>query len=257
MHEIAALLGKPGAYALNSSYEWCCTSGVGVDPEAAFAFYRVLDWRRRGWAAIWWWLGSAAPQRFANITWLAMSVYDTALAAGSICGGDYQPPIASSVLSLPIEWVMRRIAVWRPCIAPSHLLRAKSSRPAKLRCESALLETPLCMPASSYWPESSPAKVALSSGPQIGEHCARCRRCMPTIGSRCRGAATIIAQLRASRAVEATLSVPLPGKNTPYQSGDSACRGNVSSERRMILQGWERSGRPGQLFLDINNPLEL
>ena len=31
--EIAALLGKPGAYALNTSYEWACKSGVGTDPE--------------------------------------------------------------------------------------------------------------------------------------------------------------------------------------------------------------------------------
>jgi len=30
---VAVLLGRPGAYALNTSYEWCCTSAVGPDPK--------------------------------------------------------------------------------------------------------------------------------------------------------------------------------------------------------------------------------
>ena len=43
---IAALAG-PGAYALNTSYEWCCTSGVGDDPEGGVRLlhtYRLPIW---------------------------------------------------------------------------------------------------------------------------------------------------------------------------------------------------------------------
>src|SRR5258708_933232 len=125
MHEIAALLGKPGAYALNSSYEWCCTSGVGIDPEGGVRLLRVLDWQQAGLGrnlVVAWQRGPAGD--FANITWPGYVGTITALAPGRFAAAINQPPIASSVLSLPIEWVMRRIAVWRSgALPPSHLLR--------------------------------------------------------------------------------------------------------------------------------------
>jgi hypothetical protein len=45
---IAAFATCSGAYALNTSYEWCCTCGVGGDPEGGVRLLRVLDWRQSG-----------------------------------------------------------------------------------------------------------------------------------------------------------------------------------------------------------------
>ena len=46
--QVAALLGKPGAYALNASYEWACTCGVGDDARGGVRLLRVLDWGQTG-----------------------------------------------------------------------------------------------------------------------------------------------------------------------------------------------------------------
>ena len=40
---IAAVVGRSGAYALNTSYEWCCTCGVGDDPDGGVRLLRVLE----------------------------------------------------------------------------------------------------------------------------------------------------------------------------------------------------------------------
>ncbi len=51
LDEIAAITARarrPGAYALNTSYEWCCTCGVGDDPEGGVRLLRVLDRDLRG-----------------------------------------------------------------------------------------------------------------------------------------------------------------------------------------------------------------
>src|SRR5206468_12577266 len=79
--EIAGLLGRRGAYALNTSYEWCCTSGVGDDPDGGIRVLRVLDWAQPG-------LGRnlvVASQHgpvgdFVNITWPGFVGVVTAMA---------------------------------------------------------------------------------------------------------------------------------------------------------------------------------
>src|SRR5687767_7372955 len=40
---VAEILGRPGAHALNASYEWACTSGVGADLRGGVRLLRVLD----------------------------------------------------------------------------------------------------------------------------------------------------------------------------------------------------------------------
>ncbi len=42
---VAARAGRPGAFLLNLSYEWTCTTGVGPDPSGNGArMLRTLDW---------------------------------------------------------------------------------------------------------------------------------------------------------------------------------------------------------------------
>src|SRR5689334_10808882 len=45
LEEIATLAGRRGAYLLNMSYEWACTSGAIADPtRGGNTLIRVLDW---------------------------------------------------------------------------------------------------------------------------------------------------------------------------------------------------------------------
>ena len=66
-----------------TAYEWCCTSGVGVDPEGGVHLLRVLDWQQAGLGrnlVVAWQRGPAGD--FANITWSGYVGTITALAPG-------------------------------------------------------------------------------------------------------------------------------------------------------------------------------
>lgn len=147
---IAALLPGTGAYALNASYEWCCTSGAGADPEGGIRLVRVLDWAQPG-------LGrnlvlarqSGPAGDFFNLTWPGFVGAITAMAPGRFALALNQPPMPHSGLTLLGDWALGRGRVWRSsALPPAHLLR--------LVCESctgygeakqALRETPLCIGA--------------------------------------------------------------------------------------------------------------
>jgi hypothetical protein len=51
---VAQTIGRPGAFLLNYSYEWGCTTGAAADGEGV-TLMRTLDWPfdGLGWAGLW------------------------------------------------------------------------------------------------------------------------------------------------------------------------------------------------------------
>jgi hypothetical protein len=148
--EIAALAGQPGAYALNTSYEWCCTCGVGDDPEGGVRLLRVLDWRQPGLghALVFAWQRGPASD-FANITWPGFAGVITAMAPGRFAVALNQPPMMSWHLTLPVDWLIGRIQIGRStALPPAHLLRQVCENCATYaEARRLLTDTPLCLPA--------------------------------------------------------------------------------------------------------------
>lgn len=147
---IAACLPGKGAYALNTSYEWCCTSGVGADPAGGVRLIRVLDWAQPGLGrnlVLAWQSGPAGD--FVNITWPGFVGVVTAMAPGRFAVALNQPPMPSRGLPLPLDWVLSRPPVWRsPALPPAHLLRLVCETAADYDAAKRLLsDTPLCIGA--------------------------------------------------------------------------------------------------------------
>ncbi len=153
--QINAFLKHPGVYALNSSYEWLCTTGVAPAPEGGMRMIRVLDWRMSG-------LGKAtvlAKQKgragpYINVTWPGFVGILTAMAPGRFSAAINQAPIRSwpSIppgLTLPFDWMRGRYAVWHSTtLPPAHLLRRVFDECSSYsEAKRMLMETPLCIPA--------------------------------------------------------------------------------------------------------------
>lgn len=260
LDEIGILLGKSGAYALNTSYEWACTSGVADDPRGGIRLLRVLDWRMAG-------LGRnvvVALQRgaagdFANITWPGYVGVVTAVAPGRFAVAINQPPRMSWGATPPVDWAIARAKLWRSdALPPSHLLRFVCETCATyLDAKRLLNEAPLCLPA-----------VFILAGVTPGEGCVIERapnraavREMPAaaanhwVGMALRGRARgrhsreRLAQMDATLAgnAEASLSAPIINRDTRLVALMKPGAG------RLLLQGWEH-GRPAtaELALDLS-----
>jgi hypothetical protein len=263
LDEIGGLLGKSGAYALNTSYEWACTSGVGDDPRGGIRLLRVLDWGLGG-------LGRnvvVALQRgpageFANITWPGYVGVVTAMAPGRFAVAINQPPMLSWGATPPVDWAIARARVWRSdALPPSHLLRHVCETCATYPDAKRLLtETPLSLPA-----------FFIVAGATQGEGCVIERapsgtaiREMPAaaanhwVGLNLRGRARgghspeRLAQMEATLAGDArtSLSAPIINRDTRLVAQMNPHSG------RLLLQGWEHSlPATAELALDLGTAL--
>jgi hypothetical protein len=147
---IAALAGRSGAYALNASFEWGCTCGVGAAADGGVRLLRALDWHQPGLGRtliVAWQRGPSGD--FANIGWPGFVGVVTAMAPGRFAVALNQPPMMSWGLTPPVDWLMGRVAVWRSrALPPAHLLRQVCETCASYdEARRRLVETPLCLPA--------------------------------------------------------------------------------------------------------------
>ena len=148
---VARILGRPGAFFLNLSYEWSCTCAVGPSAEGDQGrLLRVLDWPFEG-------LGRnlvAARQRgpagdWINLTWPGFTGSIQGLAPGRFAAAFNQAPLRRRSPSMILDWGIDRVGVWRGRgLPPAHLLRqvfeqARDYEEARRR----LSEAPLAMPA--------------------------------------------------------------------------------------------------------------
>ena len=94
---IAAVVGTPGAFLLNLSYEWACTTSATADPSGTGnRMLRTLDWPLRG-------LGrnvvvatmEGVAGIYKNVTWPGFAGVATAMAPGRFSGPSTNRPCAS------------------------------------------------------------------------------------------------------------------------------------------------------------------
>jgi hypothetical protein len=245
---IAAIAGRSGAYTLNTGFEWCCTSGVGEDPEGGIRLLRVLDWRPPGVGralTVVWQRGPAGD--FANLTWPGFVGVVTAMAPGRFAVALNLAPMTSWGLSWPIDWLAGRIGVWRSRALPAtHLLRQVCETcPSYEDALDALSRAPLCLPAFFTLAGSEPGQGCVVERTQN----AATHRALPTAVAnhwvdlaqpgRPRGIASRERQARMEDALAdggAWMIPPIINRDTRMVAVMNPARG------LMTVQGWEREG---------------
>lgn len=147
---ISARLGRPGAYFLNVSYEWGCTSSAGPSPDLRSArLMRVLDWPDRG-------LGRYIVAAHVNgdagswltLTWPGYTGVLQAVAPGRFAAALNQAPMENGVGLFALDWVVNRLRVWKqPHLTAAHLLRQVFERARHFaEAKAMLVETPIAVP---------------------------------------------------------------------------------------------------------------
>lgn len=117
---IADIRGLSGAYALNNSTEWACSSMVN-----GCRLIRTLDWPLHGMGgALTVTRHDAAPGAWWQATWPGFVGALTGMAPGRFAASYNQPPIRRSTGLWPVDWFLERLRVnRRSAIPPTHLLR--------------------------------------------------------------------------------------------------------------------------------------
>lgn len=151
LDEIAAAVGRPGAYFFSVNYEWGCTTAAKPAPDQKTArLIRVLDWRTAG-------LGEniiaadvdGAAGRYITLTWPGYSGVLTAMAPKRFAAALNQAPMRRSYGVFVLDWMQNRARVWRqPHQMPGHLLRSVFDEATDFAdARSRLITTPICAPA--------------------------------------------------------------------------------------------------------------
>lgn len=148
---IANEAGRNGAWLLNLSYEWSCTTGTGPDPSGTGnRMLRTLDWPLDG-------LGEtivvakfkSAVGEYFNVTWPGFVGVATAMAPGRFSAAINQPPFRKWTKSCWFDWIINRgRLLGRKATPPTHLLRQVFDTCATYdEAKQMLSETPLAIPA--------------------------------------------------------------------------------------------------------------
>ena len=144
-------IGRPGAFLLNYSYEWGCTTGAAEDRALGGpTLLRTLDWPFDG-------LGrtlivlrqQAAAGAYLSITWPGVVGVLTGLAPGRFAAAINQPPLPLPGMGRAVGWLTSRLRVGRStALSPTHLLRLAFDTCRSFAEAVALIRTtPICLPA--------------------------------------------------------------------------------------------------------------
>jgi len=147
--QVGQAIGRPGAFLLNYSYEWGCTTGAAPDGDG-ITLMRTLDWPFDG-------LGRAlvavrqqgAAGSYVSITWPAFAGVLTGLAPGRFAAAINQPPLPLPEWGKAVGWTTSRFRVNRSrALPPSHLLRLAFDTCRSFADAVQLIRTtPICVPA--------------------------------------------------------------------------------------------------------------
>ena len=151
IERIAAIVGRPGAFFLNVSYEWGCTTRAAPGPDGGSArLVRVLDWPDPG-------LGryilavrvAAEPGPFLSLTWPAYTGVLQAVAPGRFAAALNHAPMDTATGLLPLDWLAARAQVWRRPHPPAAWLlrRVFETAPDYAEARRMLIETPIAVSA--------------------------------------------------------------------------------------------------------------
>jgi hypothetical protein len=127
IRQVASAVGRPGAYFLNTIYEWACSTSAAPDPSGTGArMIRVLDWGLSG-------IGGhvviarheTAHGAFFNPTWPGYAGVVTAMAPGrfaaAINQGPRMPVLGMHLLDDIVTHL--RVLAARGAVPAAHLLR--------------------------------------------------------------------------------------------------------------------------------------
>ena len=174
LDSIAAALPGAGAYALNLSFEWGCTVGLGA-AEAPFML-RVLDWPLEGLGERLCVFRQAGPAGdWLNLGWPGFVGVITALAPGRFAIAINQPPLpqraiarmarrfGADFLGLAVDWLAARPARWRHGgLPPAHLMRLVCDKAPDYAAALAMLrDTPLAAGAIFSLAGTQPGEAAV------------------------------------------------------------------------------------------------
>lgn len=146
----AALRPARGAWMLNLSYEWGCTTATVATAAGPPRLIRALDWqlptlgatlialRRRGPAGAW-----------LALTWPGFVGAVQAVAGGRFAAAINFAPYHPSGFGRVGDWVASKLAIWRNrLLPPSFLLRQVFDlAPDFAAARQQLIDTPICAPA--------------------------------------------------------------------------------------------------------------
>ncbi|HKP24892.1 MAG TPA: carcinine hydrolase/isopenicillin-N N-acyltransferase family protein [Dongiaceae bacterium] len=144
IEHIAQQLSGAGAYALNCSYEWACTTAA-VGPQVM----RALDWRLDGMGPEIVVARHRSPAgSWLNVTWPGFVGVLTALAPGRFAAALNQAPLRRRTYLFPLDWLIDRIKVnHTSAMLPTHLLRLVFETCSTFEeAVEVLRETPIAMP---------------------------------------------------------------------------------------------------------------
>lgn len=144
---VAAIVGRPGAYFFNVSYEWGCTTRAAPAADGAGAeLLRVLDWPDPG-------LGRhvmAFVIRSPGGVWLTLSWPGYVGALQGVAPGRFSAALNQAPMEGPtgiraVDWIATRRSVWRrPHPPAAHLLRSVfETAPDFATARRLLSETPI------------------------------------------------------------------------------------------------------------------
>ena len=128
---VAQAAGRPGAWLLNCSYEWGCTSAVTHDPSGeGMRLIRTLDWPFHGLGRALMGAAMTGPAGdWRNLTWPGFAGVLTANCPGRFAVAFNQTPMFQRHLGpvpfpMPLDWVLNRLVMGRrTALPPAHLLR--------------------------------------------------------------------------------------------------------------------------------------
>ena len=149
--DVAGEAGRSGAWLLNLSYEWTCTTGTGPDPSGTGnRMLRTLDWPMDGLGetvVVAKFKGKAGT--YFNVTWPGFVGVVTAMAPGRFSAAINQPPFRKWTRSCWIDWAINRGRLLASKhTPPTHLLRDVFDTCATYdEAKERLTETPLAIPA--------------------------------------------------------------------------------------------------------------
>jgi hypothetical protein len=167
LHEVARILGFPGALTLNMSYLFACTTSAATGPLGAPVLRRSLDWPFNGLGRcveIAWQSGPAGE--FYNVTWPGAVGVLSAMAPGRFCAVINQAPMrrrTRGLVGLPYDAAVNlgnamREEGW----PPDHLLRRVFETCANFEDAIALLSRePLARPALFTLTGARPGEMAV------------------------------------------------------------------------------------------------
>jgi hypothetical protein len=147
--KVDGVIGRRGAFLLNYSYEWGCTTGVAPDGDGV-TLMRTLDWPFDGLGralVVVRQQGTAGP--YFSITWPAFAGVLTGLAPGRFAAAINQPPLPLPEWGKAVGWTASRFRVNRSrAFPPSHLLRLAFDTCRNFAEAAELIRTtPICVPA--------------------------------------------------------------------------------------------------------------